>query len=271
MEKEYLILDQTGNPLVEFVPEAMPLALPKTDGPPHPLTLIQDAMKQGMPPDQLRQFFELQERWERAEAAKTFALALTNFQAECPPVFKSRVATVKTKDGGGSWSYKFVGYDDIKREAGPVMAKHGIVTTFSSDTVGDKAIKVTCRVRVGTHVEETVLTVPIPNQMVVNDTQKYGAALSYAKRYAFCAALDLVISDEDDDAVSLMDTITAEQVRVLESMIEKKAVEKRRFLEWIAKQCKIDEVKSVADMPSDTFDKAIALLKQKKDKPVASE
>jgi hypothetical protein len=36
--------------------------------------------------------------------------------------------------------------------------------------------------------------------MRVNETQKFGAALSYAKRYALQGALNIVVTDEDTDA-----------------------------------------------------------------------
>jgi hypothetical protein len=60
---------------------------------PNPLAMIAAAVERGMSPDQLGKMFDLAERHEKAEAARTFAAALSAFQAECPVIGKGRAAS----------------------------------------------------------------------------------------------------------------------------------------------------------------------------------
>lgn len=216
---------------------------------PTPLTILSAAVASGIDPDKLGRLMELAEGWEKNRAAERFADAVSQFQAECPVIFKSRTAKVK------DWQYAFASYDDVMREAAPVLAKCGIALTFSTEPAPG-GLKVTCRVRVGTHYEDHALTVPLP-QMTVNDTQRFGAALSYAKRYALCAALNIVVTDEDDDAVTQLTNIDEAQRAELERLIGEKNVDMPRFLAWAG-------VDDLARLPAADFPKALDMLRRKK-------
>ena len=174
------------------------------------LSIIQQAATQ---PDfdvaKMQQLMELKRDWDRDRAAEVFASALTSFQAKCPVIGKYRTAKIVSKTGG-SYEYKFAGYEDVMKQVKPLLDENKIAVSFSTSAT-DKGIVATCTLRVGTHSEKCTLEVPIP-AMNVNDTQKYGAALSYAKRYCLCAALNIVVGDEDDDGSTLeVQCVTEEQ------------------------------------------------------------
>lgn len=165
---------------------------------PEPLALIQSAIQQGLDPDKLTKLFELQERHEKAQAAREFAAAVTAFQAECPPVVKERAV----KNANGTPRYHFANYEDLMAVAGPILARHDIFVNF--DTVPfEGMLMVTCKVRVGIHVEPSAVTVPLmAGGSGSNDVQALGSTVSYGKRYALINALNIVVVDEDDDARS---------------------------------------------------------------------
>jgi hypothetical protein len=237
--------------------------LASSTGVTHPLVLLQSAIERGLDPEKLGKLMDLAERWERNKAAQEFALAISGFQEECPTVFKNRTATVP-----GKFEYHYAGYDDVMRAAHPLLAKHKIALTFTSDVVSvaplpqaerqgratgegtNAGIKITCRVRVGTHFEDHTLTLPIPAG-VVNDTQRYGMALSYAKRYCMCAALNIVCTDdEDDDAASMVEFVEPAQIAQLKRLIDEKGVDLGRFLAWanvdgLDKICKKEYAKCI--------------------------
>lgn len=235
--------------------------------PAEPLALIEQAIAKGYDPAHLGQLMDLQERWERNRAAERFAEAISSFQAEVPVVLKERVANIE--GANSKWEYNYAGYDDIMRKIAPLLAKYQIVITFSSDQVPQVGIKTTCRVRVGVHFEDHTLTVPIP-QMKVNDTQKFGAALSYAKRYALCAALNIVVSNEDDDAAKQLDNVDEEEVAALKDLIETKNVDLPRFLTWafgkefVVPKGKEAQLKSLELMTRAEWPKAMDMLRRKK-------
>jgi hypothetical protein len=137
-----------------------------------------------------------------------------------------------------------------------VLDECSLAVSFSTEAI-DKGIRVTCRIRHGIHFEDHTLDVPVP-QMKVNDTQKYGAALSYAKRYALCAALNIVCTDDvDDDAQSCIDPITEQQEVELRELIEAKAADLPKFLAWMG-------VEKLSDIPATSYPKAVNALRNKK-------
>jgi hypothetical protein len=216
----------------------------------NPMALIQAAIERGIDPDQLGKLMDLQERHERNRAAETFGTAIAEFQRRCPRVHKGR------KVDAGPLRYQYASFDDVMYQAGPHLSACGIALSFSTEA-NDKGIRVTVKVRVGIHAEESTLDVPVPD-MKVNGTQRYGAALSYAKRYALCAALNIVVTDDvDDDANSCFDPITDEQEIEIAELIEAKGADKAKFLAWMG-------VTRIIDIPASDFNKAVVALRSKK-------
>lgn len=218
----------------------------------NPLAILASAVERGADPDQLDKLLALQERYESNEAAKAFAEALTTFQAKCPVIMKKREA--KIVGNRSSYSYNFASYDDVMRQILPLLTECGLALSFST-TNQDKGIRVTLKIRHGTHVEDHTLDVPVP-AMNVNDTQRYGAALSYAKRYALCAALNIVTTGEDDDAESAVEPITDQQSLEIEAYCDEHNIDVQAFVAWLG-------VKAIADIPAERLDTAWSGLNAK--------
>lgn len=223
----------------------------------HPLAIIDRAIERGIDPDNLAKLMELQAKWEERRAAEVYASALANFQAECPMVFKSRM--VKNKDG--SPRYYFASYDDIRRATRPLEAKYGIATSFNVEQTEDGKLKATCRVRVGSHFEDYTFQVPIPKGMGTNDAQDYGAALSYVKRYCYCAALNIVVSDEDDDGQNLLEKINSKDLEQVRRIMEEKGFPVQRVLNWASAKAKIP-IHALEEMPASLVSACIDTMRR---------
>lgn len=183
-----------------------------------PLVLIQTALEKGFTHQDMKGFFDLQERYEKKLAADAYGEAMAKFAAICPMIQKKRTNT--------HLGSVFASYDDIMREVQPVLAKCNISLGFDTETIippgdvpGAGYITVTCRVRVGSHFEDKKFTCPVPGNVKVNDSQKMGIALSYAKRYCLCAALNIVVTDEDLDAASLNEVAPESTIQIIRNMI----------------------------------------------------
>lgn len=248
--------------------EVHPLAT--STGVSNPLVLLQSMIERGGDPDALGKMMALAEHWEANQAAKAFAAALTRFQSLCPAVFKHRV----TKQTANFDGYNFASYDDVMRAAKPHLEACGIAISFSTADPGEKAGMLgSCRIRVGSHFEDTTLFIPIP-AMKVNDTQKFGAAMSYLKRYLLCAALNIVVTDEDDDAAKQFESMSGDQIAKINDLmdairdIQEEATAAglvldrpfvvENFLAWL-------EVKTLADVPASKFKEAVFFLESKRD------
>lgn len=217
------------------------------------LPVIQRAIENGIDPAKLEKMLDLHDRWTQARAKERFAEALAAFQRDMPQVKKRRT----TK--GGKFNFQYASLDDVMKAAQPLLAAHGISIRFDSERTGADAvavINVSLTITVGSHSEVSRFGCPIPRDLNASEPQKWGAALSYAKRYALCAALNIVVTDEDDDAAGVVDTITATQMIELESLIQQTGTNLTRFLEWA-------ECESLDRMARSRFDKALAFLKQK--------
>lgn len=229
-----------------------------------PLALLQSAIDKGIMPDQLGKLLDLQERWERNQAAKEFAEAITGFQKDMTkhPITKDKEVRGRAQQGEkGPLLYTFADFADIMAIVQPIAARYGIVITFDSLTA-QGALQVICRIRVGTHVESTSFSLPMPVIPNANAAQIAGAALSYAKRYALCAALNIQVKGEDVDGAGIQDGITPEQVKIINELFEEcreagNEVNKPKFFAWLG-------CTDLNDMPAKDFEKATWELMRKR-------
>jgi len=220
-----------------------------------PMTLMARGIEAKMSPEQLGKFMDLQERWERNLAAKQFSETLARFQGVCPQIKKNRGVSLT---GKATPDYMFASYCDIMAVIQPLLASCKLSVSFSSEQTTNGAITVVCTVRCGTHAEKSTMTIPIPAAMRVNDSQKMGAAMSYAKRYALCSALNIVVTDEDRDAQFPDDVITRDQVKIIADLIAASGTDVARFLTWAGAD-------QLADLPTRQYQIAKAMLEKKLD------
>lgn len=224
-----------------------------------PLVILGGMDMKTIEPDKVEKLLNLQERWEDRQAKKAHATAVVAFQADMPQIHKGRSVQGK---------YQYASYDDIMRVARPILQRHGLAVSFSQSEE-EKTITITCHIthRDG-HGTETPLTIPKvekiqsrQGQDVTNSAQAMGSTLSYAKRYCLCNALDIVVTDEDDDGQAAdMHMVTEEQsdelLALMDQADELKAGTKAGFMRWA-------EVASICDLPEKRFDEARRMLNGK--------
>ncbi len=155
---------------------------------PTPLILIQQALEAKIPASELKGFFDLQVRAEQRQAEQAYADAITAFQSESPLIHKS-----KSVEG----RYSYAPFEVIMQAILPLLRRHRIVVTFDTAEAEGK-VQVTCRTRVGVVEKHTTVVLPVPpTNKLTNTTQTSVGAISYGKRTALVAALNLICTDED--------------------------------------------------------------------------
>ncbi|MBD2531922.1 ERF family protein [Nostoc flagelliforme FACHB-838] len=112
--------------------------------------------------------------------------ALIKAKAEFNPIQKDRT--------NPHYKHKYATLDAVLDAVTPALGKHGLVIIQTTEICEGKTV-------LRTHIfhesgESITSTYPLPE---ISDSQKLGAALTYARRYAVCAILS-VTADEDDDA-----------------------------------------------------------------------
>lgn len=223
---------------------------------PTPMQMIAQQLKEGRNVQDLKDLFALQREWAKDQAAIVFGKAIQDFQAECPPITKDR----EVRTNADERMYNFASLDDIMEIIQPFLTKNGIVVTWDSEVAG-QAMKTTCHVRVGTHVEHTSVTLAVPEIPKANSTQKAGGALAYGKRYSVVAALGIRIKGEDNDAQGQEEFIDQEQWKALQDKINDCSMMGNPVL--MPGFLKMLDVSDIRQLPKDKFTKAVMALDAK--------
>src|SRR5262245_4536309 len=125
--------------------------------------------------------------------------AMLAVQSAATTFKKDRTVTVQTK-GGGSYTYSYTPLDTIVETVGPLLAENGLVWTTRpgwNETMGPSLRYKLAHAPTG-ETEEGEM----PLMLAENDAQGMGSAITYMRRYALCAVLNLVADADDDGALA---------------------------------------------------------------------
>lgn len=173
------------------------------DGEQAPLDIIKFAVANGAAVDVIERLMPIRRELEAEAAKREFDAAMAAFQSECPVIVKRK--EVKNTSGGGV-RYKYAPLDDIVEQVRSLLSRHRFSYTLTTETHGE-AIKSICKVtHARGHFETSSFEVPIDPKAFMNQQQKYAAALTYSKRYAFCNAFGILTGDEDTDVRAQRET-----------------------------------------------------------------
>lgn len=132
------------------------------------------------------------------EAEQQFNAAFVALQREMPKVQANRPVMNSEKSGGGL-RYKFAPYEDIMAQVQPHLMKHGFTVSYSQRYDGPRIIvKCILRHTSGHHAENECAVRIGKGPPGSSETQGDGAASTYAKRFALCDALNIVIGKDID-------------------------------------------------------------------------
>lgn len=135
-------------------------------------------------------------------AHKSLAEALAAFQAEAPTLHKTAEANA------GSYSYRYVELADIVKEIQSLMLKHGLSFSAFPAIGPDNKPALRYKLRhVGGDSEEDVMSLMVSKV----DAQAHGSAITYARRYALTAVLNLVADTDDDGGAAAKAAAAAER------------------------------------------------------------
>lgn len=180
----------------------------------NPMNLIELAVSKGADVSQLEKLMDLYERWNKEQARKLFIKAMSEFQAECPRV-------KRTKDGAktnsGITAYKYPPLEEIAETIQPFIGKYGFSYTFTTPEISKEGVQVELKIaHIGGHVEITKTFMPwIERTGVMSPPQVVGATSTYAKRYALVDGFGITSADEDTDAIT--DSLVNELDKVIEN------------------------------------------------------
>jgi len=141
-------------------------------------------------PAKMQALLNVKQSWEADEARKAFARDMAEFQSRCPIIAK----------GDEAYGKRYARIDRIHRETRELRKQCGFWFAWKKCEVRDGLVFMEGLLghRSG-HTEDIKQTIPLPDELKgQNETQRAGSAMTYAKRYGECLALDIVTGEDDD-------------------------------------------------------------------------
>lgn len=170
--------------------------------------LLLKAIESGTSVESLEKLLALQEKVQADISKRAYYEALAKFQSKCPIIGKNK----EVKGKNGEVRYRYATLDGIVEQIKDTLQECGLSYTIKTET-REKMITATCIIHhIGGHSESSHFSIPVDEEAYMNDAQKQGSALTYAKRYAFSNALGIMTTDIDDDGQSLGKGIDVNEV-----------------------------------------------------------
>lgn len=175
--------------------------------------------------------FALYERAEQRNSEREFASAFSSLQSEMPRITHDKTVP----DKNGNVKFRFASYESIMEAVRPLLQKHGFAVTFSMDFKEGRIIQNCTLQHIGGHSRTNSFAARIGNGPPgASETQADGAASTYAKRFAFCNALNITIDgpdlDEKPDARNDGDVISDDKVQYLREEVHATNSDETKFL-----------------------------------------
>lgn len=101
---------------------------------------------------------------------------------------------------GDGANKKFARLEDIQRQIDPVLKEHGFFYRFTVEPIDGGSTRIGCKLtHIGGHSEESSDIYRPDTGGNKNEIQAKGSSVSYGKRQMLCAAIGIILIDEDDD------------------------------------------------------------------------
>lgn len=212
----------------------------------------------------LERLMALQERNQEKAAEQEFARAFAELQKDMP-----RVQAIKAVDqkADGTCRYRFAPYEEIMKQARPLLSAHGFSLSFDTDWQ-DTRIVVSCKLlHKGGHFQVNKFAARGgKGPPGTNEAQADMAVKTLAKRGALCDALNIVVEHDldGDDARTLGASITSSQAAEINEIIKHTKPNVANLLAWA-------HAETVETIPSNRFEDVIAQLERFRRKKGAPE
>jgi len=220
--------------------------------------LLAQGTERGLDVSSMGALVDLYERVEKRSAEKAFAHARSKFQRECPPVQRDTVAKVTSQRGGSGYEFRYVKLEALMEHTRPHLEANGFSIWFDAESTGN-SVKAICRLRheLG-HEEHSSFQVPTENASGASPQQKFGGALTYAKRQALISVLGLAVVDPDPDADEqaardALPRVSEEQAATLRAKCAEVGVPESQF-------CGRYRIGSVSELPEPQYKAAVQAL-----------
>ena len=180
---------------VAQIPKGSPIAKGATETATIMQVIERAATNPAVDVDKMARLLDMHIQMTGRAAKSAYIEAVRVVKRNLPVIAKNGLIEIKGRE-----STPYTLYEDIDEAISPILDEHGLVLTFRTSQAPDGRLIVTGVLSHSDgHEERTDLTLPYDSSGSKNGVQAVGSSLSYGKRYAATALLNLVSRGEDDD------------------------------------------------------------------------
>lgn len=212
-----------------------------------PMALVSAAVNSGADVDKLEKLMDLQERWEKKEAKKSFYKALAKFQSVCPDI-------IAKKQGHNS---KYAPIGDIVAQIKQPLSESGLTYRFEQAQNEKGVIKISCIIsHFDGHEERTSLSSDADKSGNKQAIQAIASTVTYLRRYTLTGALGIATADEDmDGRLPGVETIDdSQQFELFKLLCDP---ETKQYTDKGLKVRRAFKFTNINEIPSKNFDKIL--------------
>lgn len=203
--------------------------------------------------DSLERMMKMQIEWENRQEGRAFQDAIARVQEKLSliRIYKSKSVGYDVdkndKSKGQKEAFKYAPIEEIDKHVRPLLVAEGITPSYTSDFIGNGLYNITCKLSKGLQHISCTIPLPIDSSGGKNNVQGMGSTFSYGKRYALCAALNILTVGEDNDGQGA--PITEEQAAEIKLGLKETGLDVVKFLKNM-------KVESVDEIPTKDFARA---------------
>lgn len=207
--------------------------------------------------DRLERMYAMYEKASARAARASYDSAFADMQAELPEIDKKGKIIISDKNDRETiiQSTPYALWEDTNRLIKPTLAKFGFGLSFRITQTEARLTTTAVLSHKDGHREETSFSSGCDSTGSKNNTQGWGSAVSYGKRYTGTAILNITTRGEDDDgkAAGAAETITEEQEIDLREAIEGKG-------RTVASFCNYYKIEKLSELPAAKLAEAARML-----------
>lgn len=216
--------------------------------------------------DKMERLFAMKERMETSRAKADYLTALSRMQPSLPIIKKSGEISRTEKDENGkkqqAKATKYAKWEDAVEAVNPILSEHGFSLSFRiAQPSADRVVVTAVLGHSSGHAEETSMSLPIDNTGAKNSVQGWGSSVSYGKRYAAFALLNIAARGEDDDGnragAPTSAPVTEQDLANFRKALAEKGVSDGEV-------CQMFSVECIEDLTRKQFDDAVRRLAKTK-------
>lgn len=204
----------------------------------------------------LEKLMDMQERMLNRHAKADFAADYVRMKPHLPKV-------MRTKDNSQTKS-KYAPLENINQAVDPILEQFGFATSTKVTAQTPDSVTVKAELwHSGGHVEETTVTMPLDNVGIQGSVNKTGphatsSSVTYAKRVAICALLNISTGDDKDGNQAKDESVLSNDKAVeVDLLIAEVKADKAKFLSFMG-------VSDVREIKARDYQKAMNALNAKK-------